>query len=70
MQDALDDLSHFKPLLFRGGRVTSQDTSPLAATALPAERPGFHLCSAGQFRFASSMCWGIASDQVFFTPLL
>ena len=29
-----------------------------------------HLCSPGQFRLASSMCFGIASDHVFFTPLL
>jgi uncharacterized membrane protein len=29
-----------------------------------------HLCSPGQFRLASSMCFGIASDHVFFTLLL
>jgi len=33
-------------------------------------RENAHLCSPGQFRLASSMCFGMASDQVFFTPLL
>ena len=33
-------------------------------------RQGPHLCSPGQFLLASSMCFGMASDHVFFTPLL
>ena len=45
-----------------------QDTGQLNATA--ELRMEIHLCSPGQFRLASSMCLGIASDQVFFTPLL
>jgi hypothetical protein len=63
------DLAGCRPARF--DRRASYRTKLLPGTGdCTRRRKVPHLCSPGQFRLASSMCFGIASDHVFFTPLL
>ena len=62
-------LAGYRPA--RCDRRASYRTKLLPGTGdCTRRRQSPHLCSPGQFRLASSTCFGIASDHVFFTPLL